>query len=438
MREDLAGTGRPLVAAAEMGYGHLRAARSIAAALGDRVVRVDHGPVAGPGEERVWARVRRAYETLSRVSQWPIVGAPMRWWLDELTSIPHLHPARDLSGPTAGVELLERLAASGLGSGLVEALRRSERPLVTTFYAPAIVADAAGWPEIHCVVTDTDVNRIWAPRDAQATRIRYLVPTPRAGRRLRQYGVPADRITFTGFPLPDDLVGGLELVRLRRNLAARIARLDPTGAFRREHAEELAHFLGAAEADRADGPPLIVFAVGGAAAQAELARSFLPSLRAAILDGRLRVTLVAGVKPLARIAFEEAIHCARLEDAMGAGLEILSAGDVDAYFDAMNRLLGRADVLWTKPSEMCFYAALGLPLVCAPPVGLHERVNRRWVRENGAGFKQRDPRYVGEWLGDMLEDGALAAAAWAGFTRLPKFGLYRVLRAVGAGSGPRG
>lgn len=44
------------------------------------------------------------------------------------------------------------------------------------------------------------------------------------------------------------------------------------------------------------------------------------------------------------------------------------------------------------------------------PVGVHERVNRRWVRESGAGVKQRDPRFAGEWLADMLDDGALAAA----------------------------
>ncbi len=426
-----------MVASAEMGYGHLRAAQSIADALGERVIHVDRAPVATAGEERVWRRMRGAYETLSRVSQWPIVGAPIRWALDELTSIPHLHPARDLSGTSAGVLFVERLAASGLGRGLVERLRESGRPLITTFYAPALIADAAGWPEIHCVVTDTDVHRVWAARDARASRIRYLVPTRRAARRLRQYGVRADHIDFTGFPLPDELVGGPGLVRLRHNLVGRIARLDPTGAFGREHAEELAHFLGDGGVPRAGGPPHLAFAVGGAGAQASLARAFLPSLRAAILDGRIRVTLVAGVKPLARIAFEEAIHGARLEDAVGAGLEVLSAADTDAYFRAMNELLGRTDLLWTKPSEMCFYAALGLPLVCAPPVGLHERVNRRWVRESGAGFKQRDPRYAGEWLADMLEEGSLAAAAWAGFTRLPKFGLQRVLRAVGARAGAR-
>ena len=64
-------------------------------------------------------------------------------------------------------------------------------------------------------------------------------------------------------------------------------------------------------------------------------------------------------------------------------------------------------------------AALGLPLVCAPPVGVHERRNRRWVREAGAGVKQRDPAHAAEWLLGLVDEGELAAAAWAGYVRLP-------------------
>ena len=359
------------------------------------------------------------------------MGAPLRWALDEITSIPHLHPFRDLSAPTHGVHALDRLIRRGLGRGLLDELSRTGRPLLTTFYAPAIVADRAGLGEIYCVVTDTDVNRVWAPVDPHGTRIRYLVPTHRAAKRLQLYGVPAEQITFTGFPLPDELVGGPQLTALARNLAARIVRLDPHRTFRRERAEEVAHFLGPLPAAPEAQPPLVAFAVGGAGAQAGLARAFLPSLRRDVEEGRLRVALVAGVKPSVKDAFQEALRAARLEGALGRGVEILFEQDVDSYIDAMNRLLARTDVLWTKPSEMCFYAALGVPLICAAPVGVHERINRRWIRESGAGFKQRDARFAADWLTDMLAEGALAAAAWAGFMRLPKFGLYRILEAVG-------
>ena len=428
---------RPIVVAVEMGYGHLRAARPLADALGQPVLHVDRAPLAGPEEQRLWRRVRSGYEWISRVSQIPVAGGPLRLALERLTSIPRLHPYRDLSRPTRGVITLERLIRRNLGQGLVARLRESGAPLLTTFYSPAIVADRAGLDGVHCVVTDTDVNRIWAPVNARATRIHYLAPTHQVIRRLRSYGVPAERITFTGFPLPDELVGGVGLDALTRNLAARLVRLDPAGEFRRERAEEIARFIGPLPEAEENVPPLLVYAVGGAGAQARMAHLFLPSLRRAIEERRLRVALVAGVKPAVADVFRAALRRAGLEGAIGHGVEVLLEPDFDAYYAAFNALLARADILWTKPSELCFYAALGLPLVCGPPVGVHERYNRRWVREAGAGVKQRDPRFAAEWLEDMLADGSLAAAAWSGFLRLPKFGLYRILEACGALVGAR-
>jgi hypothetical protein len=62
---------------------------------------------------------------------------------------------------------------------------------------------------------------------------------------------------------------------------------------------------------------------------------------------------------------------------------------------------------------------------------VHERYNRRWARESGAGLKQREARFAAERISDWLADGVLAAAAWAGYVRLPKFGLHRILEALG-------
>ena len=93
----------------------------------------------------------------------------------------------------------------------------------------------------------------------------------------------------------------------------------------------------------------------------------------------------AGVRGPARDALLEAVDHARLGAAVGFGIELLHDPDLATYVRRMNELLARTDVLWTKPSELTFYAALGLPIVCAPPVGVHERRNRRWVRESGAG-----------------------------------------------------
>jgi hypothetical protein len=423
----------PLVLAVDMGYGHLRAAVPLADALGTEVVYADQPPLADADEQREWVRTRRFYEITTRLSQTPLVGAPLRLVLEGVTHIPHLHPSRDLSPPTTGVRGLERLIRNGLGRGLAKRLKETGAPLLTTFYAPAIAADRLGCKNVYCVVTDTDINRVWAPFDPKSSKIHYLVPSRRAGRRLQAYGVPKSLITFTGFPLPDELVGGLSLGALRRNLATRLMRLDPEGAFRETHGAELGPFLGVVPDAARTGPPHLVFAVGGTGTQAGLAHQFLPSLRALIEGAALRLTLVAGIRAEVATAFREALSTSGLLPALGRGVDILEARDHREYFRAFNELMTNTDVLWTKPSELTFYAALGIPLICAPPVGIHESYNRRWAIEHGAGLRQRDPRYAADWMSEWLSDGTLAAAAWSGFVRMPKFGLYRILETVGVG-----
>jgi UDP-N-acetylglucosamine:LPS N-acetylglucosamine transferase len=415
----------PLVVAIEMGYGHLRAAEPLATALGVDVLHADRPPLAGGDEQRLWSQARLGYELACRVSQIPYVGAPLRSAIEALTAIPHLHPFRDLSAPTAAARVVDKLAERGLGRGLVERLRSTGEPLLTTFFTPAVIADRAGVDRIFCVVTDSDINRVWAPVEATRSRIAYLAPSVRVKQRLRAYGVPDERIHLTGFPLPHALVGGPELPALRRNLAMRLARLDRHGVFHEQYRDEL-DSLGAVEPPGTRGAPRITFAVGGAGAQSELAERFLPSFRAPLEAGRLRLSLVAGVRPEVAESFRTVIRSAGLD----GGVEILFATDLSDYFRQFNALMADTDVLWTKPSELAFYAALGLPLLFAPPVGVHEQYNQRWVMEAGAGLVQRDPAHAAEWIEDWLNDGTLASAAWSGYRRLPKLGLYRILDAV--------
>jgi hypothetical protein len=413
-----------------MGYGHLRAAHAVAEFLGVEVLHADVPPLAPLEEARLWGRVRNAYEATSRLSQLPLVGGPLRTALEALTDIPRFYPLRDLSAPNAAVRAVERLLARGVGQGLVDALHASGAPLVTTFYVPAVAADRAGCRRIHCVVTDADVNRVWASAAPRSGRLRYFAPSRRVAQRLAAYGVPPERIAFTGFPLPHELVGGPGLETLSRNLAARLVRLDPEREFRRAYRDELARFLGPLPSEVEREPPLVAFAVGGAGAQAELARTFLPRLKPALGGGRLRLALVAGTRPEVAEGFRRELARVGLAEGPRDGVEILVARGFAEYYAAFNALLARADVLWTKPSELTFYAALGLPLVFAWPVGTHERCNRRWAVQAGAGVKQGDPRYAADWLAEWLADGTLAGAAWSGFMRLPKHGLYRIAEAL--------
>jgi len=114
-------------------------------------------------------------------------------------------------------------------------------------------------------------------------------------------------------------------------------------------------------------------------------------------------------------------------------VKILLEDDFDSYVRAFNDELSRTDMLWTKPSELSFYGALGIPLILSWPVGAHEAYNRRWAIEHGAGIKQRDPHHAGEWIEEMLAAGTLAGAAWSGFLRMPKDGVYRIADIVSSG-----
>lgn len=417
----------PVIVSAEMGYGHLRAAIPLAHALGQDVVFADRAPLATASDRKVWNAVRRAHELMSRGSALPLVGRPVRRLLDVATSIPSLHPYRSLAGPTAATHVLDRMIENGFGDALVQRLREWGQPLVTTFYAPAVVADHAGLDEVYCVVTDADINRVWVPRRPGRSRIRYLAPTRRVMQRLAAYGVPEDNLAFTGFPLPPSLVGNENLDVLRSDLAGRLVRLDPRRSFRDECHHELTHFFPGLPAAQEGRAPRLTFAVGGAGAQSELIDAALPGLREGIESDQLQLALIAGTHPEVADRFRRSIASAGLEHRIGSGIEILLEIDLPRYFQAFDALLRRTDILWTKPSELTFYAALGLPLVLAEPVGVHERFNRRWIREQGVGLKQRDPRFIGGRIREWLGDGTLAAAAWSGFMRLPKFGTQRIL-----------
>jgi hypothetical protein len=174
----------------------------------------------------------------------------------------------------------------------------------------------------------------------------------------------------------------------------------------------------------------VTFAVGGAGAQSGLARQFLPGFGPLIEAGQFRLALVAGVRGEVAAELEAAVEAAGLGALLGRGVEIVLEADHASYFRRFNRLLAETDILWSKPSEITFFAALGLPLVFSWPVGVHEKYNRRWAIHAGAGLKQGDPRWASYWMHEWLTDGTLAAAAWSGYRRLPQTGAYRIVDAL--------
>ncbi len=113
----------PLVVALDMGYGHLRAAHALAGALGTEVLLVDRPPLAEGEELLLWAACRRFYEGVSRLSQLPVVGAPLRSLLDAITDIPPLHPTATSRSPTSSAGR----SAGGWPRGSAAAWRRAWR-----------------------------------------------------------------------------------------------------------------------------------------------------------------------------------------------------------------------------------------------------------------------------------------------------------------------
>lgn len=429
-RDSVLATPGVVVAAVDMGYGHLRAAHALAAALRVEVVEVDSEPFSSPAESRLWTRLRGGYTLLSRASQAALIGPPLGRLLEGITAIPRLYPYRDQSAPTLGVATLHWFIRRGLGDHLVRHLKRSGDTLLTTFFAPALAAAEAGVSRVVCVVTDSDVNRVWAPRQPRAVAIEYCVPSDRALRRLRAYGVPASRIHVTGFPLPVELTGDAGERDHAQRLAARLVRLDPAGAFREQYREELAHVLGPLPTAEEGRPPLLTFAVGGAGAQSRIARALVPALAPAVREGQLRLALVAGVHERLAERFNAWLAEAGLDGANEQNVEVLFVPSLPAYFTAFNNLLLRTDILWTKPSELTFFGAAGIALIFAPPVGAHERFNRRWAIQRGAGLKQYSPDTAGQWLNEWLQEGILAGAAWSAYRRLPRRGTANILEVV--------
>ena len=417
----------PVVAAVHMGYGHLRAADALATALGTAIVEVDRPPLATEEEVRVWERLRVFYEALSRGTERRLIGPLLDRLLNRITKIPRMERADRQAGATGAVKYLSRLSRDGLCAGFVRGLVESGASLLTTFYAPAILADAAGVEHVGCVVTDADVNRVWVAADPAMSRVRYFAPTRRAVRRLRAYGVPCDRILLTGFPLPPALVadGALE-----RNLANRLARLDPGGTFARTAPEAARRLVADADPAARGAPPLLTFAIGGAGAQRRTAVEWLRALAPSVRAGAVRLALIAGMRRDAREAFERETAALGLVPGEGpfAPLSLLYAETFPEYVRRFDAMVAETDVLFTKPSELTFFAALGLPLALTHPIGAQEVANRRWVSRRGAALDAPAPARVAAWLAESSRKGELAATAWRGLS-LPSDGTDRILAA---------
>ena len=277
------------------------------------------------------------------------------------------------------------------------------------------------------MLCDADISRSWVALNPKKSRIKYFAPCRRVVERLKLYGVPEKNIYLTGFPLPEENLGGLDLSMLKKNLSDRIINLDPEHRYRQKYSETVEQFLKGIKIKARHYHPLTVtFAVGGAGAQRMIASDILKSLKKKLLANEINFNLVAGSRNDVYLYFKNHITECGLSRAFGKNLKIIYEVNKEDYFRVLNKELCDTDILWTKPSEMVFYTALGLPIIMAPSIGSQEVYNRTWLKTIGAGISQNDPRYTHEWLFDWVNSGWLAEAAMSGFLDGRQFGIYNI------------
>jgi UDP-N-acetylglucosamine:LPS N-acetylglucosamine transferase len=283
--------------------------------------------------------------------------------------------------------------------------------------------------EIFCVVCDADIARTWAPFNPKESKIKYFAPTERVVERLKLYGVKEKNIFLTGYPLPAE-----DIEILKEDLKYRILNLDPKRKFIEKYGGLIEEKLGKLPKS-SDHLLTILFSIGGAGAQKEIGFEILKNLAKKIRAGEIKIIISAGIRKRILDYFIEKVEKLGLKNFLGNTIEIIFEEKIEDYFEKFNLKLKKTDILWTKPSELSFYSALGIPIIIAPPIGSQEEFNMRYLLKSGFGNFQENPKYTSQWLFDWLEKGFLAEAALEAFIEGEKFGTFKIKEIIKKCSG---
>jgi hypothetical protein len=419
------------VVSVDMGYGHQRAAYPLKDIAYERIITANSDKLVTPREKKLWKKSQWFYETVSRLTSVPGLGRLMFKLYDRLQAIPDFYPTADLSNPSLQTLYLDYLIRKKkFNSSLMDYIKRHNLPMVTTHFIPAIAAEYYNVKDIYCVVTDTDINRIWVPKNPHNTRITFLASCEHTVKRLKQYGVPDDKVILTGFPLPKENLGGEDLSVLKKDVGNRLPNLDPGGKYIIPYKSTIKEKLGKNYKTKSNHKLTITFITGGAGAQMTIGLQALVSLKNKIINNEIKINLAAGTRIEVAEYYRNNIIGMGFGKYLGKSINIIFAWDKPTYFRVMNYVLHTTDILWSKPSELSFYTALGLPIIIAPPIGAHEYYNMKWLMQLGSGFPQENPDCTDEWLNDWIKSGRLAEAAFEGFLEAPNLGTYNIEKIV--------
>jgi hypothetical protein len=421
------------IVSVDMGYGHQRAAYPLKDIAYERIITANNDKIISKKERSLWERTRDFYEAVSRIKRIPLIGQTIFGLYDQIQKISPFFPFRDLSKPNFSTIRLKRLIDKGFGKSLVEYTSKIDIPVITTYPVSALMYDYNG-KKAYAVVTDTDITRVWVANDPKKSNITYFAPCKHVVVRLKEYGVPEDKIIETGFPLPKENIGKNDEI-VKKDLLSRIVNLDPEGKFIEKYKGMIIEKLGLNKNQKLNAESLkkfkthkltLTYAIGGAGAQKDIAIKILNSLHEKIISDEVTINIIVGIRLDLKMYFEEEIKKIKLDEYLNKNINIIFALDKKTLFETTNKVLRTTDILWTKPSEMSFYTALGLPIIIAPPIGAHEHYNLEWLEHIGSGFVQQNPEFTKDWLYYWIEDGRLADAAMQGFIDAPRRGIYNI------------
>ncbi len=431
MRQAQKRSSKAWVVAVDMGYGHQRAASALVRfAFKRRVVNADSYPGIPALDKLLWKEIRTLYEIISRFKKVPVIGdLVFTLFIDQFQEIKEFYPK------TQGIEpaTLQLKQIYGLlekrnwGKHLISVLNRNPLPLITTFSVIAFMAEHWGYKgPILLVETDSDVARSWAPLHPAKSKILYCAPTDRVVERLKSYGVPSSKIFLTGFPLPERLLGkGWTIAK--RNLSHRLSRLDPGRLYLAKYSDVAKRYLGAIPPlSKKPAPCRLTFAVGGAGAHKELGAEILQGMVPLLERKKFELTLVAGTRKEVAEYWKRNIEEQGLTKFFGKSVRVIHEITKEKAFEQFEETFEKTDILWTKPSELSFYAGLGIPIIIAPPIGSQEIQNRKWLLYVGAGIDQLSPALCHQWLHDFVQKGIFAEAAMQGFVEVEKNGVENI------------
>ena len=422
-------TKKAWVISVNMGYGHQRTAYPLKNLAEGKIINANDYQRIPKKDRKIWESIRKFYEFISRFKRTPLIGDFLFSIYDNFQKIPQYYPKRDLSKPTLTLKQIFSSIKKGWGRDLIEKLKIN-LPIISTFFTPAFMAEFFEYPgEIFCVVCDADISRTWAPINPGTSKIKYFAPTERVVERLKLYGVKAENIFLTGYPLPLENIGTESLEILKEDLRHRILNLDPRKRYFEKYKILIEENLGELP-EKSDHPLTIMFSVGGAGAQKEIGIKIIKSLAVEIWAGEVKVILVAGIRERVKEYFLKNIKEFYRGQAPIKSIEILFGENIEDYFKKFNQALRKTDILWTKPSELSFYAALGIPIIIAPPIGSQEEFNKRWLLKSGFGVSQENPRYTRQWLFDWRNRGYLAECAMEGFIEGEKLGTFNIQKII--------